>query len=243
MSAFTRSCWKAILSSVAFTSLVGLLPAIGTETNLNKELGPGVRVEALIERRSVQAANDQTNAQSNLHVEAVLELSLKLFTPEKPEGANVWTNLHNVYSMADPSLNVQIAFDCVAAGTNLFLTYKTGSLLTVEMIPQTPSQRTRERFILARDHPLGSRWTNAVFTLDAKGAVSLEAKGTRAASLVWELQSGQWELDLARSAPEPERRFAYEEWCQVANEGGRWVIKRKHTEPMPIPAPGPSEQQ
>ena len=149
----------------------------------------------------------------------------------------IWTNELHILAQADPALSMLAPLDAVKIGNDIFLAYQDGPLICVEEITGSLRGRARTRFQLVRELSDGVRWTNAVFIVETNGPIVLKAHGTSGSTLTWEFQAGEWRLDLQRSKPDFERELAYREWCLVAYEGDRRVVKRKHTEPMPKTQP------
>jgi len=224
----------AIHSALGFFCLLHQATAT-TNAVLDKEFETGERISVIIRQRANTGAQSgsQRDYRSAWTVAALTEMVVRIHPTNIAEGVPVWTNTHFIFSEGDPLLGNHAAFDLAKVGTYLFLCYKEGPVLFVEEILSQRSRQTRERFWLARDSSHGVSWTNAAFVVGTNGSITLTAQGTRDATLTWEFRNGDWILDLRRSKPDFERELAYREWCLVAYEGDRWVVKRKQTEPMP----------
>lgn len=203
-----------------------------TNTVLDKEFGSGERISVIMRTNTAARGDVQRDYKSAWKVAAVTEMIVQIRTAKIAEVVPVWTNTHYIFSEGDAMLGNHKPLDLVRFRTNLFLCYKEGPYLMAEAIPSKPSDRTRMRFWLARDVSSGVLWTNAVFSVGADDSILLTANGTRDATLTWEFRNGEWMLDIHRSKPELEREMAYRVWCLGSYEGDRWVVKRKHTEPM-----------
>lgn len=117
--------------------------------------------------------------------------------------------------------------------------YKKGAVLVVEQVHVLKPGQVREQWCLTRDMILDPPgfWTNAVFSIATNRVPELTAYSDQGAILVWVYRNGEWEIDLPRCKPEEVGKSAYRSWSKVAFEGGRWVLKRSHTEPMPKHGP------
>jgi len=235
-----RTCVRktAIHSALGFFCLFHQATAT-TNAVLEKTCETGERISVIIRQRATSSTQSvsQRDYRSAWRVVALTEMVVRIHPTNIAEAVPVWTNTHFIFAEGDAVLGNHAPFDAAKVGTSWFLCYKEGPVLFVEEIRSQRSSHTRERFWLARDSSHGVVWTNAAFVVETHGSISLTARGTRDATLTWEFQAGEWRLDFHRSKPDFERELAYREWCLVAYEGDRWVVKRKHTEPMPKTQP------
>lgn len=242
---------------VLYLTICSIIPCRAAEGAFERDFADGSRLSVLIQEAhfgpdspeaGILAETTRDSLAKQVGAEETAKISIpaflgwrrlvaKLQSPTNSSWTAMWTNEVHILAKSSPRLSLSVPLDAIKIGDGIFLAYRGGPMICIEQITGRLLGDARMRFQLARDSSSGVLWTNAAFVVETNGSISLTACATSGSTLTWEFRTGEWRLDLRRSKPDFEREMAYREWCLVAYEEGRWVVKRKHAEPMPKSMP------
>lgn len=193
------------------TVITNELHGVKTINQIAKTFTSGDKVRVIAESGMIGNVTEKERAQTIFAIEAPAYLYVACCKYGNTDYINIWTNSHYTFQQPYANYGGNIAFDVCQNETQIWLCYKEGPRVYVESVAQSGDQVHRRRLSVARDVSETTDfdvWTNAVFNIDTTNTMQLKVFGKRGGCLSWNLNGGNWILNINATIPPSITNFA-----------------------------------